>query len=68
MVSIIARLSDRLLAGIVPNTTAGACPCGDAFCSTVECGYIPATGQKYNWWYKTNCNCEVVHRQCNCPA
>ncbi|WP_163505998.1 hypothetical protein [Fodinicola acaciae] len=37
MTATLGRMTDRLLGLFVPATTAGACACGDFYCSTSGC-------------------------------
>lgn len=37
MTKTLGRMTDRLLAALVPKTTAGACPCGDSYCTPSGC-------------------------------
>ena len=44
----LSRLADRLVAAVVPKTSAGACACNDCWC---------ATGGR---WCCANCDCSKV--------
>ena len=61
MLKYCELIADRLLEVIVPRADAGACPCGDAYCTTFPCDATVRT-----WRHYTNCNCQVVHKDCSC--
>lgn len=54
MTKTLGRMSDRLLAVLVPKTSAGACACGDMWCSTSGC----ARGKVKTC--RANCDCSIV--------
>ncbi|MEV8374237.1 hypothetical protein AB0P21_15955 [Kribbella sp. NPDC056861] len=59
MRTTVQRLADRLVTAVVPNTTAGACPCNDTYvgyCNTGGC-----SGNKAPL-YRTNCDCSKTTR------
>jgi hypothetical protein len=67
MLKYCATVADRLLEMVVPRVSAGACPCGDSFCSTHVCFTDPVTGASKLWWRVfTNCNCQTVKIRCQC--
>jgi hypothetical protein len=65
MLRSCATLADRLLELVVPRTTAGACPCGDSYCTTSVCDH-DWEGNELLWRHYTNCNCRLVRKTCDC--
>jgi hypothetical protein len=59
----VGKWADRLLSVVAPEADAGACACGDSFCSHDVCD----SRSVWVWWhYWTNCNCQVVQKVCDC--
>jgi hypothetical protein len=63
MLTTVEKWADQLLSVVAPKADAGACPCGDSWCSQDVCDNKTI----WVWWrYYTNCNCQVVQKKCNC--
>lgn len=54
MTKTLGRMTDRLLAVLVPKTTAGACACNDSWCT----GYYCPRGKVATC--RANCDCSKV--------
>jgi hypothetical protein len=63
MLKYCELIADRLLEVIVPRADAGACPCGDHYCSTEHCA-TTATEIVYFHNY-TNCHCQITRQTCH---
>jgi hypothetical protein len=62
MIKALDAFADRLVAAVVPKTTAGACPCNDCYyttcsggckrcCSNCYCTSTSCSSCSYPWWY-----------------
>jgi hypothetical protein len=58
MGKVLGALADRLVALVVPKTTAGACPCFD-------CYYVPCPGGCM--YCCERCDCQLLCGPCNNP-
>lgn len=64
MVKLVNRIADRMLAGLVSNTVAGACACGGSYCTNQTChkGH-----DVYEYRNHVDCWCNLVYQTCDCP-
>lgn len=49
--AVLGRLADRMLGAVLPQADAGACPCGDSYCTYSGCP------RGYKRTCRDNCNC-----------
>jgi hypothetical protein len=63
MLKYCELIADRLLEVIVPRVDAGACPCGDNYCSTIHCATTATEIVYFQRW--TNCQCQLIREECN---
>jgi hypothetical protein len=67
MLTTMARLADRVLEVVVPKAQAGACPCNDAYCTTIGCRHDNRSGPIQGYWYvRYNCDCSENRAYCTC--
>jgi hypothetical protein len=65
MLKYCGSVADRLLEMLVPRAVAGACPCGDNYCTRQVCANDWEGNVKF-WHHYTNCHCVIVSRNCDC--
>jgi hypothetical protein len=61
MIGYVSRLADRLLALVVPNGAAGACPCGDSWCTD---WYGRCSSSSELTYCRSFCNCDYYCPSC----